>query len=151
MKSYNIRSVSGDRYGGIWPVEQFGKFGIAYEQSAKPKSDLYVDLLPLLNSCRVELIDHQRLVAQLTGLERHTARGGRDSIDHAPGAHDDVSNAVAGVVAAAVSPYGSYDHLYRGWGDTDADDPEAEARAWRAALQRLSAERWALPMNLQRT
>jgi hypothetical protein len=34
-----------------------------------------------------------RLVAQIVGLERRTARGGRDSIDHAPGAHDDVANA----------------------------------------------------------
>ncbi|MGI4942968.1 MAG: hypothetical protein ACRYHQ_20780, partial [Janthinobacterium lividum] len=26
------------------------------------------------------------------------ARGGRDSIDHAPGAHDDIANVVAGVL-----------------------------------------------------
>jgi hypothetical protein len=61
---------------------------------------LYRDLLPLLNSGRVELLDHPRSVAQLCGLERRTARGGRDSIDHAPGAHDDLANAVAGVAAA---------------------------------------------------
>ena len=30
----------------------------------------YVDLLPLLNSGRIELLDHPRLVAQLCGLER---------------------------------------------------------------------------------
>ena len=30
---------------------------------------------------------------------RRTARGGRDSIDHAPGGHDDLANAVAGVSA----------------------------------------------------
>jgi hypothetical protein len=41
------------------------------------------------------------------GLERRTARGGRDSIDHAPGAHDDLANAVAGL--AAVAKRGSYD------------------------------------------
>jgi hypothetical protein len=35
------------------------------------------------------------------GLEWRTARGGRDSIDHAPGAHDDLANAVAGLAAAA--------------------------------------------------
>jgi hypothetical protein len=44
-----------------------------------------------------------RLLAQIVGLERRTARGGRDSIDHAPGAHDDVANAAAGVVAALTS------------------------------------------------
>jgi hypothetical protein len=32
-------------------------------------------------------------------LERSTRSGGRDSVDHPPGAHDDVSNAVAGVLA----------------------------------------------------
>jgi hypothetical protein len=55
----------------------------------------------LLNSGRVELLDHKRLVAQLCGLERRTARGGRDSIDHPPGAHDDIANAVAGAIAVA--------------------------------------------------
>jgi hypothetical protein len=34
------------------------------------------------------------LAAQLCALERRTSRGGRDSIDHAPGAHDDLANAV---------------------------------------------------------
>ena len=60
---------------------------------------------PLINSGRVELLDHPRLVAQLCGLERRTAWGGRDSIDHGPGGHDDVANAVAGaLVAAAEAP-----------------------------------------------
>jgi hypothetical protein len=47
------------------------------------------------------LLDHPRLLTQLVGLERRTARGGRDSIDHAPGAHDDLANAVAGLAGAA--------------------------------------------------
>ena len=40
-------------------------------------------------------------MTQLTSLERRTARGGRDSIDHAPGAHDDIANAVAGALVLA--------------------------------------------------
>ena len=48
-----------------------------------------------------------RVLTQLVGLERRTARGGRDSIDHAPGAHDDLANAVAGLAAAAER--GTYD------------------------------------------
>src|SRR5262245_64495887 len=32
------------------------------------------------------------------GLERRTSRGGRDSIDHAPGGHDDLANAAAGAI-----------------------------------------------------
>jgi hypothetical protein len=67
----------------------------------RAKSDIYRDALPLLNSGRAELLDHERLTAQLCGLERRTARGGRDSIDHPPGSHDDVANAVAGALVAA--------------------------------------------------
>ena len=105
LKAYRVSRVDGDRYAGLWPVEQFAKCGIRYAQAAKPKSDLYRDLLPLLNSRRVELLDHPKLVAQLVGLERRTARGGRDSIDHAPGSHDDVANAVAGALLAAQAAY----------------------------------------------
>jgi hypothetical protein len=65
------------------------------------KSEFYVDLLPLLNSKAAALIEHDRMVAQLVSLERRTSRGGRDSIDHAPGAHDDVANAVAGALVTA--------------------------------------------------
>jgi hypothetical protein len=93
--------VSGDHYGGAWPAERFKMHGIAYEAADKSKSDLYGELLPLLNSGRVELLDHKRLIAQLCTLERRTARGGRDSIDHAPGAHDDVCNAVTGALLLA--------------------------------------------------
>lgn len=99
MRDYRISRVEGDRYGGEWPRERFAVHRITYSPGAKPRSDLYRDLLPLLNSMRVELPDHPRLVAQFCSLERRTARGGRDSIDHAPGAHDDIANAVAGLVA----------------------------------------------------
>jgi hypothetical protein len=34
-------------------------------------------------------------VSQLVGLERRTTRAGKDSIDHAPGAHDDLVNSLA--------------------------------------------------------
>ena len=44
-------------------------------------------------------------MAQLCGLERRTAWGGRDSIDHGPGGHDDLANAAAGaLVAVAEAP-----------------------------------------------
>ena len=109
LKTYGLSSVTGDRYAGEWPREQFRKHGIAYELSDKPKSDIYRDLLPLLNSGRCELLDLPRIRQQLTGLERRTARGGRDSIDHGPGAHDDLANAVAGALlkAGAGSGYDS--------------------------------------------
>ena len=97
LKSYRVSDVTGDRYGGEWPREQFRKCGVQYELSQRPKSDLYRDFLPLINSRQVELLDLPRCIAQLCSLERRTARGGRESIDHAPGAHDDIANAIAGL------------------------------------------------------
>ena len=101
IRSYRCTKVCADRYGGEWPREQFRKHGVNYETSEKTKSDLYRDLLPLINSGAVDLLEHDRLVTQLTSLERRTARGGKDSIDHAPGGHDDVANAVAGALVTA--------------------------------------------------
>ena len=68
------------------------------------KSDIYRDVLPLINSGSVELLDHKRLRAQFLGLERRTTRAGKDSIDHGPRAHDDVANAAAGVLLLATGP-----------------------------------------------
>jgi hypothetical protein len=60
MKNYGIHTVIGDRYGGEWPRERFRINGIHYEIAEKPKSDFYRDLLPFLNSGRLELLDHPR-------------------------------------------------------------------------------------------
>jgi hypothetical protein len=98
LKAYRCHEVSGDRYAGDWPREQFRKQGIAYKLSEQPKGEIYRDTLPLLNSGKLELLDIPRLASQLCGLERRTARGGRDSIDHGPGGHDDVSNAACGAL-----------------------------------------------------
>ncbi len=104
LKAYGIFRVSGDRYGGEWPRERFRAAGIAYEPSTKSKNDIYGALLPLVNSRRVELLDSPRLTAQLITLERRTARGGRDTIDHPPGGHDDIANAVAGALTQVAKP-----------------------------------------------
>src|SRR5947207_5836834 len=102
---YAITTVRGDRYAGEWPRERFRAHGVTYVAAGKVKAELYGMALPLINSGRVELLDHPRLVAQLCSLERRTAWGGRDSIDHGPGGHDDLANAVAGaLVAAAEAP-----------------------------------------------
>jgi hypothetical protein len=98
LRAYDLREVEGDRYGGEWPAERFRAHGVEYSPSTKPKSDIYRDFLPILNSGRAVLLDHARLGNQICQLERRTARGGRDSIDHPPGAHDDLANAVAGAL-----------------------------------------------------
>jgi len=101
--TYRCTTVRGDRYAGEWPREQFKKHGVVYVPADKVKSELYLEMLPRLNSRRASLLDNKRLVEQLVGLERRTSRAGKDSVDHAPGGRDDLANAVAGAIVYATS------------------------------------------------
>src|SRR4029077_19381262 len=108
LKSYRCHRVSGERFGGEFPREQFNKRGVRYEVSERVKSEIYRDFLPLLNSGRVVLPRNERLMRQLCRLERTAAsRTGRHTIDHPSGQHDAIANAVAGaaVLAAAGAGY----------------------------------------------
>ena len=69
---------------------------------------MYIDLLPIINSRGVVLLDNDRMLRQLIGLERQTSRIGKDTVDHARGGHDDVANAAAGaLVLSSRGPYAS--------------------------------------------
>jgi hypothetical protein len=101
LTRYHVRRVTGDRYGGDWPAERFRAHEIGYETTDKAKSAYYLELLAQVNREQAELLDHPRLLAQLCALERRTARGGHDSVDHPPGGHDDLINAAAGALRHA--------------------------------------------------
>jgi hypothetical protein len=101
LRRYNVSTVTGDSWGGDFVQERFRRAGISYKQSDKTKSAIYVSMLPLINSQRMSLLDDKRLIAQLTSLERRTARQGRDSIDHPPNMHDDLVNSAAGSLVLA--------------------------------------------------
>jgi hypothetical protein len=103
LRTYGITEVIGDRYAGEWPREVFRNHGIRYETSEYTKSDLYREIVAPVNAGRVELLSLPTLTAQLVGLERRVARGGKDSIDHAPGGRDDVANAAVGALTLVVS------------------------------------------------
>jgi len=142
LKRYRIASVVGDAYGGNWPREKFAQHGVSYIVAGRNRSELYLSLLPELNSGTVRLLDNQRLVAQLVGLERRTSRTGKDAIDHMPGQHDDIGNATAGVVhllrsEATLSPTVSWNALLAaqpggngGWFKSASNNPAAN---WTAA------------------
>ena len=90
LKQYGLTSVVGDRYAAQWPVQEFAKHGITYTPAELNRSEIYAAFEPLLNSGRVELLDHPRLMQQLIGLIR---KG--EKIDHASGDHDDHANSAA--------------------------------------------------------
>ncbi len=109
---YKIREVTGDHYAAEWPVQAWRDHGgITYRQSEDAKSDLYLQALPVFTSGKAELPESKRLIAQLRGLERRTARSGKDSIDHGPRGKDDVANAVCGLIALLQRKRRSWGHL----------------------------------------
>jgi hypothetical protein len=124
LKQYRISRVVGDRYAGEWPREAFRKHGIAYEPSAEPKSNLYRDLLPAINSKLLDLLDNDRLINQLVSLERKTARGGRETIDAPPNSHEDMANAVAGLAAVLSKKRSGYDIAQLVGGDAAGNPTE---------------------------
>jgi hypothetical protein len=108
LKLYGVTGVFGDNYGGEWPKAEFAKNGINYALSELHKSDLYLNLIPVLCSRKVELLDNEKLKNELRRLERRRGRSGRDTIDHGPRGSDDVSNAVAGVIWLASEHGGQF-------------------------------------------
>jgi hypothetical protein len=110
LRDYGISRVIGDNYSAEFTKSGFESHGFQYARAttnpwssnptnkvAKPKSQLYLELLPRLCSGEIEMLDHDILVSQLSSLERRTRSGGRDTIDHATNQHDDLANVVAGV------------------------------------------------------
>lgn len=110
IKSYGLSEVHGDQYSGEWCPAMFRKFGITYTPSELSRSEIYLECLPLFAQGRIELLDLPVLRTQLLLLERRTRAGGRDSVDHPRGAHDDHSNAACGalITAAPAKTEGSW-------------------------------------------
>lgn len=129
VQGYGLREVSGDRYGGEWPVESYQKQGIYYQLSERTASELYLASLPMFSNHQIELPDNDRLKNQLLSLMRRTNPGGRDSVVPGlggDGSHSDLANAVAGAVwlanEAGSGPVGEIQLAYRrsiadGWGE----------------------------------
>jgi hypothetical protein len=107
LRQYGISEVIGDNYGGAWPQERFIVHEIAYRVSEQTRSALYLEMLPLINSGRIELLDNPRLINQICALERRVERSGRESVNHPDGGHDDLSNAAAGALVAVAGTGGA--------------------------------------------
>ena len=104
MRRYWLYETTGDRYAAAFNKELFAQNGVTYEISSKTKSDLYLDILPRINSGMIKFPDDDTLIQQLLSLERKTMGGGREAIEHPRGQLDDVANAVAGVASLVREP-----------------------------------------------
>jgi hypothetical protein len=98
LKEYRVGKVVGDAYGAEWVAAAWRDCGFEYQKSAKPKSEIYLECIPLFTRGLVGLPDHPKLLRELRLLERHTHRSGKDAVDHPRNGHDDHANAVCGVL-----------------------------------------------------
>ncbi len=101
IKSYGLRAATGDAYAGAWVPDAFKAHGIEYRASPLNKSGIYLESVPIFAQGRAELPNLTLLIRELVALERRTARGGRDSIDHPPRFHDDAANCACGALHLA--------------------------------------------------
>lgn len=105
FKSYRVTQIHGDTYSAEYCAEQFRQGGIDYIPSERNRSEIYLELLPLINSERAVLLDHADLLRELRGLQRKRGTSGKDKVDHrGAGSRDDVSNACAGALVLAGAP-----------------------------------------------
>lgn len=120
-RRYGISRVVGDKYAGDWPVERFRFAGITYLHPLhKPgvltyewqdrvdssdrymnRSEVYLEAVQFFAGYQIEIPDDPLLIRELRMLQRSARQGGRDVIDHAPGAHDDRANVAALVAVLA--------------------------------------------------
>jgi hypothetical protein len=129
-KSYRCYYVTGDAYAAEWAVERFREVKLNYVKSDLNRSGFYLASLPKFSSGQVRLVDHERLVQQFSALERRTMPGGHDNVDHPKGGHDDLSNAVAGVLVIAGREPATYNTgggmaLYSAYADRINEGPES--------------------------
>ena len=101
LKQYRIIEIHGDKYGAQWVVEAFRKASVMYRQLEEPKSFYYQALEPIFAVGKIEILDHPELIRELRMLERRPHQGGRITVDHPSGRHDDHSNALGIAVSKA--------------------------------------------------
>lgn len=106
LRRWNIRRAVADNYAAEFVTQAGRSYGIQIIKAEKPKSQLYLELLSKITSREIELLDDDASISQIANLERRTRSGGKDVIDHPPGAnhHDDLANVIAGVCTLAGRP-----------------------------------------------
>jgi hypothetical protein len=124
-KKYGISELEGDRFAGGFHIDEWQRHGIRFKPCERTTSENYLQVLPLLLSGRVRLIDSAILRNQFAGLERKMTAAGHESVSHmqVASAHDDLATAAAGALVACGTGY-TYDSQYRAW-DENYVEPDA--------------------------
>ena len=101
LRTYRVDGVTGDNFAKLWTQEAYTSRGVRYDRCPEVRSDVYLASAAAFLSGNVRLLDHPRSISQLANLERRTQRGGKETVGHPLGTHDDLANCIAGVVYLA--------------------------------------------------
>jgi hypothetical protein len=97
LKRWRIHEVMGDGYGKPF-ISIFAKSAISYVTTPLDTSAIYLHALPAWTSNSVAMLANPLAIDQTANLRRKIGQGGRETVDHPRGAHDDLANVVAGVI-----------------------------------------------------
>lgn len=133
LGDYSVREICGDNYSGEWVVEAFRVAGIRYIRADKPKSQLYLESLPVWARSQISIPNHPRLLRELRLLERRTHRSGRDAVDCGrAGGHDNAANALVGCLVTGRAALKLAAYTSGKW--IDDGDEEKTREIYRRAL-----------------
>jgi hypothetical protein len=110
LKEYRLVTALADQYAAEFSRSVYRSAGVQLLDAPVNRSESYLHLLPLFTQAKIEIPDDQTLRVELLGLERKVGKSGKDSVDHRPGSHDDVSNSVA------LAAFGAAQTIGRGMG-----------------------------------
>jgi Terminase large subunit, T4likevirus-type, N-terminal len=99
-KRYGFGVVYGDQFGSQPLKELFERAGLYFEEKTftnASKADIYAELRTRINETTIELLDHEKSLRELRGLQLQLLPGGSTRIGHASHgrAHDDFADAIA--------------------------------------------------------
>jgi hypothetical protein len=104
---YRTSTIYHDDYGADLVTTGFRRRGlisqpIAIKDAGRDyklaRSEIYLNGLAPFTAGRVKIPDEPRLIHQLVSLERRPTASGHDRVDHPPGGHDDLANAVVAAI-----------------------------------------------------
>jgi len=103
LRRYGVREMTIDRFAPGLVADLFRTRGITCRVAERDTSQTFVELLALVNSLGVTLLDDPVLLTELRRLERRPSAG-RDHVSHPPRGHDDLAAAAANALVEARRP-----------------------------------------------
>src|SRR5262249_11060586 len=102
LRRYRCAEVVSDRYSAGWAKQAWERAGIKVVAPEADRSGTYMAAEPLFAQGLISILDDEVQVRELRNLEKRPRPGGKVSVDHPRGLHDDRANALCLAAARAM-------------------------------------------------